>query len=163
MRWCTLAYMRALGIDYGRRRIGLALSDATGLLARPWKTIAREGNPQQVAAALMREIVALRADEDGLSAIVIGLPRRLSGEPNEQTMAVETLAAWVRTVISDDSLPVVLQDERLTSHEADSLLAAREKNWRKRKPLVDATAAAIILQDFLDARPRRAEAEDIGS
>ena len=49
-------------------------------------------------------------------------------------------------------MPLVLQDERLSSHEAESLLARREKNWRKRKPLLDAMAAAVILQDYLDSR-----------
>jgi RNase H-fold protein (predicted Holliday junction resolvase) len=57
-------------------------------------------------------------------------------------------------------LPLVLQDERLSSHEADSLLARHEKDWRKRKPLLDAAAAAIILQDYLDQIPRREPSPD---
>lgn len=141
--------MRALGIDYGRRRIGLALSDATGMLARPWKAIARTGNPAQVAAVLAREVSALKDESDGLAAVVIGLPRRLNGEPNEQTPAVEALASELRRVLD---VPLVLQDERLSSHEAESLLARSEKDWRKRKPLLDATAAAVILQDYLDGQ-----------
>jgi putative Holliday junction resolvase len=147
-----------VAIDYGRKRIGLAISDATGLLARPWKTIAREGNVTQVAAALAREVAVLREEADGLHAIVIGWPRRLSGEPNDQTAAVEALATALRAKMAD--LPVILQDERLTSHEAEEQLATREKDWRKRKPLIDAAAAALILQDYLDAQPRRAGAED---
>jgi putative Holliday junction resolvase len=149
--------MRFLGIDYGRRRIGLALSDATGLLARPWNAIARDGNPRQVAAALAREIAALRAEGDGLEAVVLGFPRRLSGEANEQTSEVNALAEQLRQAID---LPIVLQDERLTSVEAEWMLAAREKDWRRRKPLIDAAAAAIILQDYLDARPRASRVED---
>lgn len=151
--------MRALGIDYGRKRIGLALSDATGMLARAWKTIERVGNPQQVAAAIAREAEALAREADGLAAIVVGWPRRLSGEPTEQTAAVEALVAHLRQLTD---ISVTLQDERLTSREAESRLAATEKDWRKRKPLVDAAAAAIILQDYLDAHPRRSrEEEDI--
>lgn len=143
--------MRALGIDYGRRRIGLALSDATGLLARPWKAIPRTGNVRQVAGALADEVAALRQEDDGLAAIVLGYPRRLSGEPNEQTAVVEALAEQLRALID---LPLVLQDERLSSWEAESYLARREKDWRKRKPLLDAASAAVILQDYLDgARP----------
>ena len=149
--------MRVLGIDYGRKRIGLALSDATALLARPWKTVQRKGNVRQVAASLAREITALRAEADGLEAVVVGHPRRLSGEANEQTSVVEALAAELRRVVD---LPVVLQDERLTSHEAESMLLAREKDWRRRKPLVDAAAAAIILQDYLDGRPRTSGVEE---
>lgn len=142
--------MRVLGVDYGRKRIGLALSDATAMLARPWKTLAVQGADQQ-ASELAREIAALRADSDGLSAVVIGLPRRLSGEASEQTDAVHALAARLRRATAVD---VVLQDERLSSREAERLLSLREKDWRKRKPLLDAAAAAVILQDYLDEQPR---------
>ncbi len=79
---------RALGVDYGQQRIGLALSDATGMLARAWKTVARTGNPSQVATALAREVEELRREEDGLGVVVVGLPRRLNGEPTDQTATV---------------------------------------------------------------------------
>jgi len=142
--------MRALGVDYGRKRIGLALSDPTGLLARPWKALALAGFEQQVRE-LAREIASLEAESDGLSVIVIGLPRRLSGEHNEQTAVVQALAERLGGLTS---VEVTLQDERLSSREAEELLARTEKDWRKRKPLLDAAAAAVILQDYLDARPR---------
>ena len=150
--------MRVLGIDYGQRRIGLALSDPTALLARPWKTIARQGNPRQVAGDLVRELRALEEEGEGVEAVVIGLPKHLSGEAHEQTRAAEALAGELRALLPD--APVVLQDERLTSHEAEQLLAAREPDWRKRKPLLDAMAAAVILQDYLDSRPRAHSTED---
>ena len=143
--------MRALGIDYGRRRIGLALSDATGLLARPWKSIAATGGHARVAAALASEIAALASDPDGLSAVVVGYPLRLTGERTDATAAVEAIVARLRSRVD---VPIVLQDERLSSREAESVLAAREKDWRRRKPLLDAAAAAIILQDYLDGQPR---------
>ena len=146
--------VRALGIDYGRRRIGLALSDATGLLARPWKTIACAGGAARVAASLAAEIAALAAEDDGLSAVAIGYPRRLSGESTTQTAVVEAIVAELRSIVE---VPVVLQDERLTSREAESRLALREKDWRKRKPLLDAASAAVILQDYLDGQPRAAQ------
>ena len=142
--------MRALGVDYGRKRVGLALSDASGMLARPWKTLAVAGIDRQ-AGELARAVEALAAESDGLSVIVIGLPRRLSGEANEQTAAVEQRAARLGR---HTAVPIVLQDERLTSHEAEELLSRREKDWRKRKSQLDAVAAALILQDYLDARPR---------
>ena len=145
--------MRVLGVDYGRKRIGLALSDATGMLARPWKTIARQGDAAQVASAIAREIEALAADGEDVGAVVLGLPRRLSGELSDQTGAVEAVAARLRRQIA---VPVALQDERLTSREAESRLAARENDWRKRKQALDAEAAAIILQDYLDSQPRPA-------
>ena len=147
--------MRVLGIDYGRKRIGLALSDLTGMLARPWKTLSVRGNVDEVAAHIKGEIDLLQREDDGLALVVLGLPRRLSGEANEQTPLVERLAARLQSVAG---VPVVLQDERLSSHEAESLLSRNEKNWRKRKPMLDAVAAAVILQDYLDSRPHHDEA-----
>jgi putative Holliday junction resolvase len=149
--------MRVLGIDYGQRRIGLALSDATGLLARPWKTVARTGSLEQVARALAAEVSALRGESDGLQAVVVGWPKRLNGAAHAQTHAVESLAEHLRRQLD---VPVVLQDERLSSREAETLLAAREPDWRKRKRLLDAMAAAVILQDYLDGLHRAAKDVD---
>lgn len=144
-----------MGVDYGQRRIGLALSDATGLLARPWKAIPRIGNPTQVAQALVGELQALDTAGEAVGVLVVGYPRRLSGEASDQTAAVERLVDQVKALVA---IPVVLQDERLTSHEADELLARREKDWRKRKRLLDAMSAAVILQDYLDGAAGRAAA-----
>jgi putative Holliday junction resolvase len=147
--------VRALGIDYGARRIGLALSDATGMLASPWKTI--DGGAPQVAADRLSAIAReLAADGDGLSAIVVGLPRRLDGSDNDQTPIVRRLAAELARL---SGLPVILQDERLSSHEAESRLARRERDWRKRKAKLDAAAAAVILQDYLDGTHKTKEGE----
>jgi putative Holliday junction resolvase len=146
--------VRALGVDYGRKRIGLALSDATGLLARPWKTLASDGQPATAAASLRAELESLRAGGEPVDVIVVGLPRRLSGEPHEGTAAVSAFAAILRELPGAPS--VVFQDERLTSREAESRLASRERDWRRRKPLIDAEAASIVLQDYLDALPRPA-------
>ena len=150
--------MRALGVDYGRKRIGLALSDASGTLARPWKTIAGSGDPMLVARSLRDTVLELEQDDESVGAIVLGTPRRLSGEPNAQTATVAKIGELLQRLVS---IPVVLQDERLSSHEADALLARSEKDWRKRKVLLDAMAAAVILQDYLDAQHRlRVRAED---
>jgi putative pre-16S rRNA nuclease len=153
----TLDFVRALGIDYGERRIGLALSDATGLIASPWKALPNNANVGEAAERLAAEIRVLQADDSGLGHVVIGLPRRLNGEPNAQTARVQKLAALLTTMIV---IPITFQDERLTSHEADERLAARERDWRRRKAQVDALAAAIILQDYLDSRPRPVAAEE---
>ncbi len=145
--------MRFLGVDYGRRRIGLAVSDAGGSLARPWQTVAAGATPARSAGEIAR-IVATRDRDDNLSelaAIVVGLPRRLNGADNDQTSAAREFA---RTLGELTQLTIHLQDERLTSHEAESRLAERERDWRRRKTKLDAAAAAIILQDFLDARAR---------
>jgi putative holliday junction resolvase len=154
--WCV----RFLGIDYGRRRIGLALSDASGTLARPWKTIARQGNLSQVATAITALVTDLINEDDRLEGVVLGWPRALGGEATEQTAEVAALAAALRARIE---VPLVLQDERLSSREAESLLARRVKNWRDRKPLLDAAAAAVILQDFLDHRSAPAPLDPLDS
>lgn len=144
--------VRVLGIDYGARRIGLALSDATATLASPWRLLQRPPSEAETLRVMLREIAALAADEDGLEAVVVGWPRRLDGSPTEQTPIVEAFASALTAQLA---VPVVLQDERLSSHEAESRLARRESDWRKRKDKLDAAAAAIILQDYLDLRPRR--------
>jgi len=131
--------------------VTVRFSDATGLLARAWKTVQRTGNPSQVAASLAAEVNALMTEDDGLGVVVLGFPRRLNGEPTGQTANVQAIADRLRSLIT---LPVVLQDERLSSHEAETRLAVRESDWRKRKAKLDAAAAAIILQDFLDGRRR---------
>ena len=143
--------MRALGIDYGLKRIGLALSDASGTLATPLAVLARPAGEPATVRLVSAEVARLAAEDDGLHTVVVGWPRRLDGSPNDQTPRVE---AFARALGATTAVPVVLQDERLTSHEADERLATRERDWRKRKQKLDAVAAAILLQDFLDARPR---------
>lgn len=143
-----LTGVRVLGIDFGAKRIGLALSDATGMLASPWQSI--DGGAPVAAAERVGTLAAeLMRDADGLEAIVVGLPRRLDGRDNDQTPLVRTFAAELARITS---LPIILQDERLSSIEAESRLAMRERDWRKRKAKLDAAAAAIILQDYLDHR-----------
>lgn len=143
--------VRVLGIDYGARRIGLALSDATATLASPWRLLQRPPSEAETLRLMITEITNLANDDDGLAAVVVGWPRRLNGSPTEQTPIVEAFANALKSHID---IPVVLQDERLSSREAESRLATRESDWRKRKAKLDAAAAAIILQDYLDNRPR---------
>lgn len=147
--------MRVLGIDYGARRVGLALSDPTGTLASPWRMVERPASDASTLVAMIAEVTALMSEEDGLAAVVVGWPRRLDGSPTHQTPLVE---AFARELGARVSIPVVLQDERLSSHEADQRLATGERDWRKRKPKLDAAAAAVILQDYLDHRERASDA-----
>jgi putative Holliday junction resolvase len=142
--------VRVLGIDYGARRIGLALSDATATLASPWRMLQRPPSEAETLRMLITEIMLLKNEDDGLAEVVVGWPRRLDGSPNDQTPIVQTFAQSLKAKID---VPVILQDERLSSHEAEARLARREKDWRKRKQQLDAAAAAIILQDYLDTRP----------
>jgi putative holliday junction resolvase len=141
--------VRVLGIDYGARRIGLALSDATGTLASPWRLIERPLSEVETMTIIEREIAQLIDDDDGLQAVVVGWPRRLDGSATHLTPIVE---AFARALEQRVPVPVILQDERLSSHEAESRLAVGERDWRRRKAKLDAASAAIVLQDYLDHR-----------
>lgn len=154
------------GVDLGTRRIGLAVSDASATLARPWKTIPAGSTPQ-ASAAIVGEALASYAAESGAAAagepvglatfdaIVVGRPERLGGGDTHLSGSVR---AFVEALSAVTGLRVLCQDERLSSHEADERLRVRERDWRKRKAQIDAAAAAIILQDYLDARVDRSQA-----
>lgn len=137
--------MRVLGVDVGGRRIGLAISDPSGTLARPLATLAVGADT--AVDRVMQEVVRLSQEDEGLSTIVVGLPAHLDGSPSEQTARVK---AFIATLRARTPIPVVTEDERLSSREAESRLSLRERDWRKRKEKLDAAAAAVILQDYLD-------------
>jgi putative Holliday junction resolvase len=143
---------RIVAFDVGQRRIGVAVSDASCTLARPVGTLQVNGLDTAAVATAAGEIARLAAEDDGITEVVVGLPRRLDGSPNEMTPRVERFA---RDLAARAELPVRLQDERLSSHEAELRLGVREKDWRQRKKRLDAAAAAVILQDYLDGRPER--------
>jgi putative Holliday junction resolvase len=137
--------MRVLAIDVGRRRIGLAISDPSATLARPLSTLSvSDTNAVDLVAA---EIARIAGEEDGLARIVVGLPTALDGTPNAQTAHV---VQFIAALATRTPTPIVTEGERLTSREAESRLALRERDWRKRKQMLDAAAAAVILQDYLD-------------
>lgn len=144
--------MRIVGLDVGERRIGVAVSDPTCTLARPVGVLRAAALNAEALATVADEVARLGREEDGVTTIVLGLPKHLDGTPNAMTPRIE---AFARALGARTGLPVVLQDERLTSREAESRLAIREKDWRARKQRLDAAAAAIILQDYLDVRPGR--------
>jgi putative pre-16S rRNA nuclease len=140
---------RVLGVDFGDRRVGLAISDVTQTLARPLVSLTVHGLEdavQNVAEVGER----LAAEEDGLASVVVGYPTKLDGSSTDLTArAARFMDALARRL----SVPVVAVDERLTSREAEARLAVRERDWRRRKKRLDAVAAAIILQDYLDRKP----------
>jgi putative Holliday junction resolvase len=142
--------VRIVGLDVGERRIGVAISDATCTLARPVGTLTAAALNAAALEGVAAEIARLSAEDDAVGSIVVGVPRRLDGTPNDMTARVEAFAGRLR---ARTHLEVILQDERLTSREAESRLAIREKDWRVRTARLDAAAAAIILQDYLDSRP----------
>ncbi|HKB10293.1 MAG TPA: Holliday junction resolvase RuvX [Vicinamibacterales bacterium] len=139
---------RLLAVDVGARRIGLAISDASATLARPLETI-RVTSDRDAVDRVARRVSDLAAEDDGLAAIVVGLPVHLDGTPSAESARVR---AFIASLASRTALPIAVEDERLTSREAEQRLATRERDWRRRKQQLDAAAAAIILQDYLDRR-----------
>ena len=135
-------------MDVGARRVGLAISDASRTLARPLETIAVSSEADAVER-VARRIAELHQEDDGIATIVVGLPSSLDGDATPQTASVQAFIARLKT---RTDVPIATEDERLTSREAESRLAAREKDWRKRKNQIDAVAASVFLQDYLDRR-----------
>jgi putative Holliday junction resolvase len=136
--------MRVLGIDFGERRIGLALSDPTGTLASPLPTLKRRAGKRPPLAALMAVV-----ENHGVEALVFGLPLTLAGEDSEWTRLVRE----VGIALGDRcGLPVHFVDERLTSVRAERAVRSLglPKNKREQKERVDAAAAVLILQSWLD-------------
>ena len=147
---------RILGVDLGERRIGLAVAEGDGLAARPLATVNRA--PSLAAADDARTLARFIA-EQGIAELVVGLPLEASGAHGPMA---EAAAAWASAVGECLGLPVTLRDERLSSHLAESRLGpmprgrsggppSRTQRDRYREK-VDREAAAIILQDELDAR-----------
>jgi putative Holliday junction resolvase len=141
---------RVLGIDVGGRRVGLAISDRSRTLARPLSTLTVR-HADDAVMQVAQTIAKLAQEEDGLAEIVVGLPVRLDGTSSEQTPRV---GLFITELGARTSLPIVAVDERLTSVEAESRLAIRDGDWRRRKLKLDAAAAAIMLQDYLDRSGR---------
>lgn len=137
---------RVLAVDFGGRRVGLAISDPSGTLARPLETIPVSGAADAVDR-VARRVVAIAAEEDGLATIVVGRPAHLDGSASDATASV---IAFIAALRERTGVPIVTEDERLSSREAESRLAENERDWRRRKTKLDAAAAAVFLQDYLD-------------
>lgn len=136
---------RVLGVDWGERRIGLALSDETRTIARPLTTLTRRAGKRFP----MRQLLAACA-EHRVAAIVVGLPLDEQGEEGAAAAAARAVAA---DIADRTALPVTLWDERLTTARALRTVRELGGSTRDRKGDVDALAAALILQHYLDARP----------
>ena len=133
--------MRVLGLDIGERRIGVALSDPEGIIAIALTVIERESED-----AALKQLIAL-ARENEVERIVIGLPRSLDGSLGKQAQAVQMFA---KSLARRTELPVVTWDERLSTVAAERMLAEAGVRRGKRKKRLDSTAAALILQGYLD-------------
>ena len=137
--------MRVLGIDHGSKRVGLAISDETGTIAQPLTFLPAE--PESKLLDQLKEMVADRA----VAQVLIGLPRNMNGTYGPAAEKARAFAAALEKVLT---VPVRTWDERLTSAQANRFLIESGMRRDKRKQRVDQTAAAILLQSYLDSGPR---------
>lgn len=142
--------MRALGIDVGTRRIGVALSDPTGTIAQSLTVIPRTG-----WQAVLGEIQRL-VEAHGVERIVVGLPLRLDATEGDAARDARAFAARLAASVP---VPVVMQDERLSTAEAERVMVAQDARRRQRRQHRDAVAAAVFLQSYLDRRQREGKTE----
>ena len=138
--------MRVLGIDYGQKRLGLALSDEEGILASPLSSYSRRILDEDL------DFLAALAKEKQVRQIVVGLPRSMNGSLGE--MAKEVLA-FVATLKEKIHIPTVTFDERLSSTEAERVLIQADLSRKRRKTLRDGLAAVLILQGYLETLNRK--------
>jgi putative Holliday junction resolvase len=133
--------MRVLALDIGSVRIGVATSDETGLLASPHSVIARRSN-ESALEAILRTLT-----ETGAGLVVVGLPVSLDGQLHAQASRVQSFAEKLRKRLG---VPMVYADETLSSVRAEEILRERGVRPDRRRRQIDAVAAAVILQDYLD-------------
>jgi len=134
--------MRAIGLDLGSRRIGVALCDREGTVATPYETVHRSGDPERDHAELIR-----LADDAEAEVVVVGLPISLDGTHGTAAEAARAEAAELAAAIG---VPVVLHDERLTTVSAERSLRSQGLRGTRARKVVDQVAASVILQDWLD-------------
>lgn len=132
--------MKALGVDLGEVRVGLAVSDPTGTVATPLATV-------EAGADLASRLAGIAA-EQGCETVVVGLPKALSGRDTASTRRARVLAA----ALAESDLRVDLWDERLSSAEAERVLLAADRRRSQRRAERDRVAATLILQGWLQAR-----------
>lgn len=135
-----------MAVDCGLVRTGVAVSDATQILASPVTVITAHQEQE-----LLSQLLAL-IKTHGAQKIVVGYPKNMDGSIGERAQSCENIAAQLRDL---SGLPVVLQDERLTTKSAHQALNTVNVRGKKRKAVVDAVAAVMILQDYLDAERMR--------
>lgn len=138
----TKSYMRIMALDIGDRRIGVALSDPGQMLARGLQVIRCRSREADMA------LIASLAKEHEVEKIIVGYPRQLDGTVGEQARKVEAYATELQKVLQT---PIVLWDERLSTARAQKAMIEAGTKRRERRTRLDAVAAAVILQDYLDS------------
>lgn len=134
--------MRILALDHGTKRIGIALSDELKVIAQPLEFV-----PAEPFAAFLKRLKELLAEKQ-VELVVVGMPRNMNGSYGPAALKVEEFVGVLRAAIT---VPIKTWDERLTSAQANRFLIEGKVRRDKRKEKVDQTAAAILLQSYLDS------------
>src|SRR5580692_6599910 len=134
--------MRILAIDHGTKRIGLAISDELGIIAQPLEFVPAE--PFDKFVARLKEII----QEKQVELLLVGMPRNMDGSYGPAAIKTEAFVGAIKSAVV---VPVKMWDERLTSAQANRYLIEGNVRREQRKEKVDKTAAAILLQSFLDS------------
>lgn len=140
--------MRYLGLDLGTKTLGVSISDTLGLIASTYKTIRFNENDYVSALNSLDEIL----NEFEIKKIVLGLPKNMN---NTLGFASERSINFKKMIEEKYNIEVVLQDERLTSTQANNIMISNDTSRKKRKKCVDYLAANIILQSYLDKEKRK--------
>ncbi|MFY9528500.1 MAG: Holliday junction resolvase RuvX [Candidatus Acidiferrales bacterium] len=154
MRRTPEATGRVLAVDYGRKRIGLALSDELGLTARPLETIVRANRRDDMRR--LRQVVR----QHGVRRVIVGHPLHLDGTAGAMAAEATRFAGRLRKELG---LEVESVDERLTSWEADETLRETRQSTRRARKASDDVAAAVILREYLERKSNNGPAEAPGS
>lgn len=143
--------MRALGLDIGEKRIGVAVSDPTGTIASPLRVL--DAAPVMGDGAPLNRLI----DEYEAELIVVGLPRSLDGSEGPQAARIRSAVSRLSKFVAT---PIVFCDERLSSSEASRVMGAAGLTERDKRGNLDMVAAAIFLQSYLDAHRDKAAEQD---
>lgn len=134
---------RVLGLDVGDRRVGVAVSDSTWLIAQALDVVHRKGMPSDIAA------IRAHVEAQNITDIVVGWPLRLNGRPGMQARKVQIFADALEAALR---LPIHKWDERLSTVAAERVLREGHVRGKQQRAVVDKVAASLILQGWLDAR-----------
>lgn len=135
--------MKKIGLDLGKARVGIAMSDMLGILASPYETLQSKGIERDV------EYIANLSKQFNCDEIILGLPINMDGTESEMSEYAKEFAQKLQKKVSAN---IVLRDERLSSVQAEEYLNDVNKRGKKRKELLDQVAACIILQEYLDEK-----------
>ncbi len=140
--------MRVLGIDYGDRKIGLALSDKLGFTAQPLTIYRRRSEKED------KEYFKALVVEYNITEVIVGLPLRMDGSSGTRAEKTRAFASWLEQILN---LPILLWDERLTTKQANKFLSTRKISIKTKKNIEDQLSAVIILSTYLESKRAKSD------